>query len=523
MKKSLIFLFLLFTGIGWVQSQTLADFETPETSVGMTIMGNFPFDGTSLEVVDNPFPTGINTSAKVVKLIRSKAGDPWAGFWTSEIPININFRYVHAKVYKTRISPIKFKLEGGVDGNVEIFSATPQTKINEWEDIVFDFTNNSGTFPTFAFMPDFADPVNLTEDIVIYFDDIVINDIPPVESQPTASFSADAASINTGSTVNFTDNSIGIPTSWEWTFQGGTPATSTDKNPAEILYNSSGNFTVTLKVTNSVGNSTATKTGFIKVTQPASGSTTIVNFEDNTWGLLTRHSMANGSLDFVPTTFDIVDNPAPDAVNSSAKVGKFTRAFDGNPWAGFWANIAPSLDLATKKYIHVKVYKPRISPLKFKLEGGATGDPKTLEIFSIVDPTKADAWEDIVFDFSSMSSKYPIVAFMPDFLDPVNLTDNIDIYFDDILLSKDLVLSVKPIEANKFVCYPNPVVDNVLVSNLMNINSIAIKNVLGKTILNQKVNSTTQKIDMQKFSSGIYIISVTDNSGNSSSMKLMKK
>jgi hypothetical protein len=122
-----------------------------------------------------------------------------------------------------------------------------------------------------------------------------------------------------------------------------------------------------------------------------------------------------------------------------------------------------------------------------------------------------------------MSSKYPIVAFMPDFADPVDLTDNIEIYFDDILLSKDLVLSVKPLETNKFSCYPNPVVDDVLVGNLENINSIAITNVLGKTILIQKANSTSQRIDMKNIPSGVYIISVTDNSGNSSSMKLIKK
>jgi PKD repeat protein len=521
MKKYLLFLLSVFTCIGWVKSQNIADFETPETSITMNVMGNLPFDGTCFEIVDNPFPAGINTSKKVVKFTRSKVGDPWAGFWTSEIPIDINSRYVHAKVYKTRISPLKFKLEGGIDGNVEIFSATPQTKINEWEDIVFDYSDKSGTFPTFAFMPDFADPVNLSEDIVIYFDDIVINDIPPVQSQPKANFSADATKITTSSTVNFSDNSIGIPTSWEWTFQGGSPATSIEKNPMDIQYNSSGNYTVTLKVTNSAGNSTETKTGFIKVSDAVSGTTTIVNFEDFTWGALTYHPMANGSLD-VPAAFEIADNPAPDAVNSSASVGKFTRAFDGNPWAGFWANISPSLDLATKKYVHVKVYKTRISPLKFKVEGG-TGDPKTLEIFSLFEQTKANAWEDIVFDFSSMSSKYPIVAFMPDFADPVDLTDNIEIYFDDILLSKDLVLSVKPLETNKFSCYPNPVVDDVLVGNLENINSIAITNVLGKTILIQKANSTSQRIDMKNIPSGVYIISVTDNSGNSSSMKLIKK
>jgi PKD repeat protein len=33
---------------------------------------------------------------------------------------------------------------------------------------------------------------------------------------------------------NFTDKSLFAPTSWSWTFQGGTPSTSSVKNPTSI-------------------------------------------------------------------------------------------------------------------------------------------------------------------------------------------------------------------------------------------------------------------------------------------------
>jgi len=56
----------------------------------------------------------------------------------------------------------------------------------------------------------------------------------------TPGFSTSADSVNPGSTVTFTNETfggfIGTPESYEWHFQGGTPATSTDENPV-ILYN----------------------------------------------------------------------------------------------------------------------------------------------------------------------------------------------------------------------------------------------------------------------------------------------
>jgi hypothetical protein len=57
----------------------------------------------------------------------------------------------------------------------------PQTKVNGWEELVFDFSGKDGTWNTIAFMPDFQDPVNLAEDIVIYFDDIRVGPEPVVE------------------------------------------------------------------------------------------------------------------------------------------------------------------------------------------------------------------------------------------------------------------------------------------------------------------------------------------------------
>jgi len=162
--------------LGSAPVQIMENFEF----IPLNLMLNGENDQSSMTIVPNPDPTGVNLSDYVVEFKRDMDGFPWDGFWSS-LPSTIDVttnKFVHAKVWKPRISPIKFKIEGGAAGTIEIFSKYEQTKVNEWEDIVFDFSDKTGTYPIIAFLPDFADPVNLTEDITIYFDDIILNNDP---------------------------------------------------------------------------------------------------------------------------------------------------------------------------------------------------------------------------------------------------------------------------------------------------------------------------------------------------------
>jgi PKD repeat protein len=81
---------------------------------------------------------------------------------------------------------------------------------------------------------------------------------------PVANFSGSPTQICRGGSVAFTDLSTNSPTSWNWTFDGGTPATSTQQNPV-ITYNNAGLYYVTLTASNSAGSNTLTRTGYIKV------------------------------------------------------------------------------------------------------------------------------------------------------------------------------------------------------------------------------------------------------------------
>jgi PKD repeat protein len=66
---------------------------------------------------------------------------------------------------------------------------------------------------------------------------------------PTANFAAPNC---TGLSCSFTDASTGTVTSRTWTFESGTPATSTDANPTAV-FPASGTYTVTLEVSDGAG------------------------------------------------------------------------------------------------------------------------------------------------------------------------------------------------------------------------------------------------------------------------------
>ncbi len=85
---------------------------------------------------------------------------------------------------------------------------------------------------------------------------------------PVANFSANQTTGSSGLSVNFSDLSSGSPTSWAWTFQGGSPSSSSQQNPSGITYNAVGTYSVTLTAINGWGNDSETKTGFITIGNP---------------------------------------------------------------------------------------------------------------------------------------------------------------------------------------------------------------------------------------------------------------
>ncbi len=82
---------------------------------------------------------------------------------------------------------------------------------------------------------------------------------------PVADFTSDEVIIPTGETINFNDLTIGVPTTWNWTFEQGAPTTSENQNPQNILFDQEGVFDVTLIVSNELGTDTIIKEEYVTV------------------------------------------------------------------------------------------------------------------------------------------------------------------------------------------------------------------------------------------------------------------
>jgi PKD repeat protein len=90
---------------------------------------------------------------------------------------------------------------------------------------------------------------------------------------PVAQFNASAPNVCTGSSITFTDYSVGQVSGVSWTFQDGTPATSTNRSET-VSFSTPGLKTITLTATNANGTNTVTKSVFVGASLTGTGCRT---------------------------------------------------------------------------------------------------------------------------------------------------------------------------------------------------------------------------------------------------------
>ncbi|MBZ0242087.1 MAG: T9SS type A sorting domain-containing protein, partial [Bacteroidales bacterium] len=203
----------------------------------------------------------------------------------------------------------------------------------------------------------------------------------------------------------------------------------------------------------------------------------------------------------------VVDNPDPSDLNPSNYVVQYNRSMNGVPWGGFWSALPVPADVTENKYVYVKVWKPRVSPLKFKLEGGPSGN---LEIPSMDPQTQIDQWEEIVFDFTEKTGEWNVIAFMPDFEDPMTLTEDITLYFDDIRLMPNPLSSTSEIATRENIqVYPIPATEFVNIKHEKAIRSVEIFDLAGKMVFSENFNNNELKLDLSGIKKGMYLMQIT--------------
>lgn len=131
------------------------------------------------EIVNNPSAAGINTSAKVGKFVKAGDSAPWAGMY-ADLEAVIDWKgnkTVRTKVLMDHIGNFAVKVEGSQTGAPFIEIPTSNTKVNEWEELSFNFgaaADNAEYKRLTVFFDFLVDPTGV--DVTSYFDDIVIGD-----------------------------------------------------------------------------------------------------------------------------------------------------------------------------------------------------------------------------------------------------------------------------------------------------------------------------------------------------------
>lgn len=327
--------------------------------------------------------------------------------------------------------------------------------------------------------------------------------LPNLNDPPVAAFSADMETLclDNGNTVTFTDESDPAATSWMWTFEGGTPATSTNQNPV-ITYASEGTYDVTLEATNANGSNTVTLTDYISV---VSG--------DDCPSCITYNSAGNLGL------------AIPDGVGANSPGAPLTHTIT-----------VPAGDDTVIDYVTVNtdIAHTYINDLEITI---THPDGTTAVVVwnrncvneNDLDVTFEDGADAIVCaepTIGTYNPENPLSAFSG--LDSagdwtISIRDhwNADLgTLNDwsIYICGEAGLSVDEFNVEEFALYPNPNNGEFTVKLQSHSNSninISVFDIQGRSVFNNSFNNTTnfnQVVKLNNVQAGMYFVKVTDGS-----------
>ncbi len=159
-----------------------------------------------------------------------------------------------------------------VMSNFITVNTTPNATITQSNDTLFTITGNSYQWYTGGNAINGATDYFYMPSAEGYYSVVVNNangcsatDTIFFSLSPQTSFAASDTTICQKFCMDFFDQSGNNPTTWQWSFPGGIPSSSTQQNPTQICYNNTGVYDVTLITTNYYGSDTLVLTGYITV------------------------------------------------------------------------------------------------------------------------------------------------------------------------------------------------------------------------------------------------------------------
>lgn len=231
------------------------------------------FDGGTTALLNNPFSGGINTSPKVLQMVKN-GGQVWGGSkLTLATPLDFSVSNTFKmKVYSPRTGcPILFKLEG--PGGVFVERTATTTIANAWEELSWDFSGSpSNTYTDLVFIYDLGVMGDGSANFTFYQDDILFTDgsglsqidLPVTFENPNVNYALTDFGgaytvitqdpVNPGNNVAMTAKNTGAEL-WAGTtigtaagFANVIPFTATNRKMSVQVYSPDANIPVRLKI-----------------------------------------------------------------------------------------------------------------------------------------------------------------------------------------------------------------------------------------------------------------------------------
>ena len=320
------------------------------------------FDGGNATVIANPQSNGINTSAKVGKMVKNP-GQVWGGSWiglSSSIDFSAN-KYFRMKVFSPRVgAKVLLKVENAANPAFAFEKEVATTVANAWEDLVFDYTaiNTANTYEHIVLIFDLGTQGDGTANFTFLFDDIrLTNSLPSAQINLPVTFDANG--------VNYTMTDFGN----NQTVDGADPLNNANKVKITTKANGAETWAGTTIGTSAgfasaIPISTTTSQMSVRVYSPAAGIHIRLKIEDHNDPTKSVETEAiTGAADTWETLiFDFI-NPAPGTagINNGYTYDKASIFFDfGNAGTGkvfIWDDV---------KYLSTNVVNGIALPLDFE-------------------------------------------------------------------------------------------------------------------------------------------------------------
>lgn len=350
-----------------------------------------------------------------------------------------------------------------------------------------------------------------------------------------AEFTSNKTSVCLGDSIAFADDSYNAVTGWAWTFEGGSPASSTEQNPV-VTYNTPGVYTVTLAATDGTNNDSEIKTGYVRVL-PTSGSLPFFEgFESYTsLSNLTNWEVFNGNSN---NTF-VLDNTIGHSGTKCAKLINF-----GQTGSNVDALIASPVDLSgvasqggqvtlSFRYAYRKKTSSDLEYLKVFVTNNCGANwvqRKTLSGNALSTLTSSTSWAPssasdwVTVHMINVTSEYWVDNFRYKFQFEGNGGNNF--YLDDINIylgapSDNIVLGLTDMgDIQDINLYPNPA--DYELNLRFSVSEpqkamIQITDISGKQIELHSVNAASGAnmvlLDVAKYAAGSYLMTVATHGG----------